>query len=155
MAMSAFSAVLPVSPKNVAFDGSIASLLTAYWDPMEVLTNPHTANPLLCSTINPNQAVCQDVIPESMRVGTNLAPFATPWCTGEPLTKDTGVKKSAWLQRRTTVLQEGASLGEVMPVHISDKFMHADAFIKYLAFDKWQRHMDYILNRTRALLFGT
>ena len=56
MAMSAFGAVLPVSPKSVAFDGSIASLLTAYWDPMEVLINPHTADPLLCSTINPNQA---------------------------------------------------------------------------------------------------
>ena len=89
MAMSAFGAVRPVFPKNVAFDGSTASLLTAYWDPMGVLINPHTANPLLCSTTNPNQAVCQDVIPEPMRVGTNLTPFATPWCTDEPLTEHT------------------------------------------------------------------
>ena len=88
-ATSAYSAVLPTSPMNVALDGSIASSPTAYWGSMEMLINHHTSNLLLCSTINPNQAVCQDVIPESMRVGTNLTPLATPWCTREPLTEHT------------------------------------------------------------------
>ena len=43
-----------------------------------------------------HEAVCKDVIPEFMRVGTNMTPLATSWCTGEHLTGHT-----ATLLRRT------------------------------------------------------
>ena len=90
-----------------------------------------------------------------MRLGKPTPFYLDSSTTVFVASKDTGVKKSAWLQRRTGVLQEGVTLGEIVPVHIPDKFMHADAFTKYLPYEKWKRHMDYILNRNRALIFGT
>ena len=99
----------------------------------------------------PTNGILQEI---RVRVGKPSPFYLDSSTTVFVASKDTGVKKSAWLQRRTTVLQEGVSLKEIVPVHIPDKYMHADAFTKYLPFEKWKRHMDYVLNHARALIFG-
>jgi len=59
---------------------------------------------------------------------------------------DAGVKKSVWLIRRAAVLQESVEHREIEPIHISEQYMVADAFTKYLPYDVWRRHMNYLLN---------
>ena len=59
---------------------------------------------------------------------------------------DTAVKKSVWLLRRALVIQEGVNLGEILPIHISEKDMVADILTKYLPFAVWRRHMHYRCN---------
>ena len=61
--------------------------------------------------------------------------------------KDTGVKKSVWLTRRVDVLREGVDMGEINPIHISERDMLADPFTKYLPHAVWHRHMGYLVNR--------
>ena len=59
---------------------------------------------------------------------------------------DAAARKSAWLKRRIRVLQDGVDLGEIRPIHISEKDMVADPLTKYLPFAVWERHMAYLLN---------
>ena len=67
------------------------------------------------------------------------------------LTSDTAVKRSAWLIRRVTVLEEGVSEGHIEPVHIREYDMAADPFTKYLPYLVWARHMHYVLNLPGAM----
>ena len=50
------------------------------------------------------------------------------------VTSDTAIKRSAWLIRRVTVLEEGVTEGYIEPVHIREYDMAADPFTKYLPF---------------------
>ena len=50
------------------------------------------------------------------------------------------------MKRRIVVLQEAVELGEIVPIHISERDMLADIFTKYLKLHVWQRHMNYLLN---------
>jgi hypothetical protein len=60
--------------------------------------------------------------------------------------KDTAIKTSVWLMRRAIVLQEAVKLGEVLPIHVPDPVMVADALTKYLTQSVYSRHMAYIQN---------
>ena len=64
---------------------------------------------------------------------------------------DTAVKKSVWIIRRAKVLQEGVVYGEMVPVHILEKYMVADPFTKYLPFPVWSKHRAYLLNMRETL----
>jgi hypothetical protein len=44
------------------------------------------------------------------------------------------------------VLQKAVKLGEVLPIHIPDPVMVADALTKYLPQTVYSRHMAYIQN---------
>ena len=59
---------------------------------------------------------------------------------------EAGVKKSVWLIRRAAVLHDSVEHHEIEPIHIPERFMIADAFTKYLPYEVWRRHMDYLLN---------
>ena len=48
--------------------------------------------------------------------------------------------------RRAIVLQEAVKFGEVLPIHIPDPIMVADALTKYLTQSVYSRHMAYIQN---------
>ena len=63
-------------------------------------------------------------------------------------TSDTAAKKSAWIMRRVEVLKEGVKLEEMMPFHLPERLMCADAFTKYLVYSVWRKHMDYVTNAT-------
>ena len=52
-----------------------------------------------------------------------------------------------WLARRVAVLREGVDMGEISPIHISERDMVADPFTKYLPYAVWNRHMDYLTNK--------
>ena len=56
------------------------------------------------------------------------------------------VKKTVWLTRRAAVLQEGVQHDEILPIHVSEKYMLADPFTKYLKQSVWYGHMRRIHN---------
>ena len=56
------------------------------------------------------------------------------------------VKKTVWLARRAAVLQEGVQHDEILPIHVSEKYMLADPFTKYLKQSVWYGHMRRIHN---------
>ena len=60
---------------------------------------------------------------------------------------ETGPKKSAWIQRRIGVLQDGVISYDIRPIHISEADMIADGCTKYVTAAVFFRHFYYILNK--------
>ena len=59
---------------------------------------------------------------------------------------DSAAKKSAWLARRSKVIQEGSEYGEIEVILIPESKMVADANTKYLIHSVWDKHMVFKLN---------
>ena len=64
---------------------------------------------------------------------------------------DTGIKKSIWLIRRVAVLEDGVVHHKIEPLYLPERDMVADAFTKYLVYQKWARLMHYALNKSSPL----
>jgi len=56
------------------------------------------------------------------------------------------IKRSVWLRRRALVVQEGVTMGEVVPIKIGERDNCSDAETKYLIYSVWRRHMHYTHN---------
>ena len=59
---------------------------------------------------------------------------------------DTAIKKSVWLIRRATVLEDCVVHKMIEIFHLTERDMVADPFTKYLTYGVWIRHMHYVLN---------
>jgi hypothetical protein len=59
------------------------------------------------------------------------------------------LKRALWLIRRVRVLQEGVDAGEFEPIKIPEEDNAADVYTKYLVFQKWKRHTDFINNMNK------
>ena len=60
------------------------------------------------------------------------------------------LKRALWLIRRVRVLQEGVDAGEFEPIKIPEEDKYAaDVYTKYLVFQKWKRHTDFINNMNK------
>jgi hypothetical protein len=64
---------------------------------------------------------------------------------------DGAVKRALWLRRRVLVLRDGVDTGEFEPIKIPEEDNASDVYTKYLVFQKWKRHSDFInnMNKTR------
>ena len=81
-----------------------------------------------------------------MRKGEPTPYYLDSATTGFVANDDAAARKSVWLQRRIHLLHEGVTEREIVPMHISEKFMAADPLTKYLPYNVWARHMLYIMN---------
>ena len=57
-------------------------------------------------------------------------------------------KKSVWIMRRVAVLAEGAEMGEITPIKISEEHNFADPMTKYVTYPVYARHRAYANNAT-------
>jgi hypothetical protein len=64
-------------------------------------------------------------------------------------TDDTAVKRSMWLARRASVMQEGVEAEEIEPIKISEDLNAADMHTKYLTYPVWKRHVWHVHNLTK------
>ena len=62
---------------------------------------------------------------------------------------DGAVKRALWLRRRVLVLRDGVDDGEFEPIKIPEEDNAADVYTKYLVFQKWKRHTDFINNMNK------
>ena len=94
------------------------------------------------SQVVPVNGVLQEL---SIRLGTATPYYLDSNSTVFVAQHDKGVKKSVWLIRRVAVITDAVKHAEIKPIHISEKFMVADAFTKYLPFTVFVRHMRVML----------
>jgi hypothetical protein len=57
--------------------------------------------------------------------------------------------EALWLRRRVLVLRDGVDEGEFEPIKIPEEDNAADVYTKYLVFQKWKRHTDFINNMNK------
>ena len=62
---------------------------------------------------------------------------------------DGAVKRALWLRRRVIVLRDGVDTGEFEPIKIPEEDNASDVYTKYLVFQKWKRHSDFINNMNK------
>ena len=62
---------------------------------------------------------------------------------------DGALKRALWLRRRVLVLRDGVDEGEFEPIKIPEEDNAADVYTKYLVFQKWKRHTDFINNMNK------
>ena len=83
-----------------------------------------------------------------------------PWCLSFSFsprltlrsrdTNDDGaLKRALWLRRRVLVLRDGVDEGEFEPIKIPEEDNASDVYTKYLVFQKWKRHTDFINNMNK------
>ena len=111
------------------------------------MARPH-ASEVVAAGNNFNQLVpCAGLLQElHVLLGSKVPFYLDSITTLFVLSSDTAAKRSAWLMRRVTVLEEGVTQGYIEPVHIPEYNMAADPFTKYLVYAVWLRHMHYVLN---------
>ena len=90
----------------------------------------------------PTNGLLQEV---RIRLGVRTAYYLDSATTVFVATDDAAARKSAWLIRRVQVLRESTS-DEIEPIHIPERKMAADPFTKYLSYEVWDRHMQYVMN---------
>ena len=62
---------------------------------------------------------------------------------------DGALKRALWLRRRVLVLRDGVDEGEFEPIKIPEEDNASDVYTKYLVFQKWKRHTDFINNMNK------
>jgi len=62
---------------------------------------------------------------------------------------DGALKRALWLRRRVLVLRDGVEEGEFEPIKIPEEDNASDVYTKYLVFQKWKRHTDFINNMNK------
>ena len=63
---------------------------------------------------------------------------------------DSALKRALWVIRRVKVLRDGVDDGEFEPIKIPEEDNASDVYTKYLVFQKWKRHSDFINNMTKT-----
>jgi hypothetical protein len=63
---------------------------------------------------------------------------------------DSALKRALWVVRRVKVLRDGVDDGEFEPIKIPEEDNASDVYTKYLVFQKWKRHSDFINNMTKT-----
>lgn len=95
------------------------------------------------NTLTPINGLLQEL---RIRLGKTTPFYLDSQTTVFVATKDQAVKNSVWLLRRVAVLTDAVKNGEILPIHIKDPDMVADAWTKYLVHQVWVKHIRYAMN---------